>query len=87
MYDYAAALLQAGRPDEAVQILEARLARFDNQNGTVRDLLKQARKASRGNYARQRRGCTTFLHPLRSFVVHPRRSRLVRRASASSAPA
>jgi len=48
MYDYGAALLQAGRPDEAAQILEARLARFDNQNGTVRDLLKRARKASRG---------------------------------------
>ena len=44
MYDYGAALVAAGRPGEAVQILEARLARFDNQNGTVRELLKKARK-------------------------------------------
>jgi len=44
MYDYGAALVAAGRPAEAVQILEARLARFDNQNGTVRQLLKKARK-------------------------------------------
>jgi eukaryotic-like serine/threonine-protein kinase len=48
MYDYGAALLQAGRPAEAVQILEARLQRFDNQNGTVRELLKKARKAAKG---------------------------------------
>ena len=33
MYDYGDALLRAGRPQESVQILEARLARFDNQNG------------------------------------------------------
>ena len=39
--------LPAGQPDEAVQILEARLARFDNQNGTVRELLKKARKAAK----------------------------------------
>ena len=44
MYDYGVALVAAGRPAEAVQILEARLARFDNQNGTVRQLLKKARK-------------------------------------------
>ncbi len=48
MYDYGAALMQAGRPAEAVQVLEARLARFDNQNGTVRDLLKKAKKAAKG---------------------------------------
>jgi serine/threonine-protein kinase len=49
MYDYGQALLQAGRPAEAVQILEARLQRFDNQNGTVRALLKKAKKAAKGN--------------------------------------
>ena len=48
MYDYGAALVAAGRPAEAVQILEARLARFDNQNGTVRQLLKKARKDAKG---------------------------------------
>ncbi|WP_053227767.1 serine/threonine-protein kinase [Solirubrobacter soli] len=47
MYDYGAALVAAGRPAEAAQVLEARLARFDNQNGTVRDLLKKARKAAK----------------------------------------
>jgi predicted Zn-dependent protease len=47
MYDYGAALLQAGRPAEAVQVLQARLARFDNQNGTVRELLKKAQKAAK----------------------------------------
>jgi predicted Zn-dependent protease len=48
MYDYADALVKAGRPAEAVPVLEARLQRFDNQNGTVKALLKQARKASKG---------------------------------------
>ena len=47
MYDYGNALLLAGRPAEAVQILELRLQRFDNQNGTVRALLKKAQKAAR----------------------------------------
>ncbi|HWK26755.1 MAG TPA: protein kinase [Solirubrobacter sp.] len=42
MYDYAAALLAAGRAEEAAQVLEQRLARFDDQNATVRDLLKKA---------------------------------------------
>ena len=35
MYDYAAALVRAGRPAEAIPVLEARLQRFDNQSGTV----------------------------------------------------
>jgi tRNA A-37 threonylcarbamoyl transferase component Bud32 len=47
MYDYASALLAAGRPDEAIPVLEARLQRFDNQNGTVRALLKKAQKATK----------------------------------------
>jgi serine/threonine-protein kinase len=49
MYDYGQALLSAGRPAEAVQVLEARLARFDDQNDTVRALLKKAREAAKGN--------------------------------------
>ena len=41
--------LVAGRPpDEAVPVLEARLDRFDNQNDTVKALLKKARKAAKG---------------------------------------
>jgi hypothetical protein len=48
MYDYAAALVAAGRPAEAVPVLEARLQRFDNQNGTVKALLKKAQKAAKG---------------------------------------
>ena len=47
MYDYGDALYQAGRPDEAVTVLEARLDRFDNQNDTVKALLKKARKAAK----------------------------------------
>jgi tRNA A-37 threonylcarbamoyl transferase component Bud32 len=46
MYDYASALVAAGRPAEAVPVLQARLQRFDNQNGTVRALLKKALKAA-----------------------------------------
>ncbi len=48
MYDYANALVQAGRPAEAVAILEQRLDRFDNQNGVVKALLRRARKDSGG---------------------------------------
>jgi predicted Zn-dependent protease len=48
MYDYGAALLAAGRPQEAAAVLEQRLQRFDNQNGTVKALLKKAQKASKG---------------------------------------
>jgi serine/threonine-protein kinase len=48
MYDYASALVAAGRPAEAVPVLEARLQRFDNQNGTVKALLKKAQKAAKG---------------------------------------
>jgi serine/threonine protein kinase len=43
MYDYGDALVRSGRPDEAIPVLEARLQRFDNQNGTVKALLKKAR--------------------------------------------
>jgi serine/threonine-protein kinase len=46
MYDYAVALVAAGRAQEAVPVLEARLQRFDNQNGTVKALLKKARRGS-----------------------------------------
>ena len=48
MYDYADALVQAGRSAEAVAVLQQRLDRFDNQNGIVKQLLKKARKASGG---------------------------------------
>jgi hypothetical protein len=48
MYDYADALVKAGRPAEAIPVLEARLQRFNNQNGTVRALLKKAQSASDG---------------------------------------
>jgi len=48
MYDYANALVQAGRAAEAVAVLQQRLDRFDNQNGIVKALLKKARKASGG---------------------------------------
>jgi serine/threonine protein kinase len=44
MYDYADALVRAGRANEAIPVLQARLARFDNQNGTVRALLKKAQR-------------------------------------------
>ena len=47
MYDYGAALSPAGRPAEAVAVLQQRLQRFDNQNGTVKALLKKAQKAPR----------------------------------------
>ncbi len=56
MYDYADALVQADRPQEAVPVLQARLQRFDDQNGVVRALLRQAqggggpgRKKPKGN--------------------------------------
>jgi type IV secretory pathway VirB10-like protein len=48
MYDYAAALVQSGRPAEAIPVLQTRLQRFDNQNGTVKALLKKAQKAAKG---------------------------------------
>ncbi|HEY6886378.1 MAG TPA: hypothetical protein VI300_01325, partial [Solirubrobacter sp.] len=47
MYDYGAALLAAGRPQEAAAVLQERLQRFDNQNGTVKALLKKAEKAAK----------------------------------------
>ncbi len=47
MYDYADALVRADRPQEAIPVLEARLQRFDNQNGTVRALLKKAKRDAR----------------------------------------
>jgi serine/threonine-protein kinase len=48
MYDYAAALVASGRAAEAVPVLQTRLQRFDNQNGTVKALLKKAQKAANG---------------------------------------
>jgi len=49
MYDLADALVRAGRPQDAIPILQARLQRFDNQNGTVNALLKKAeREAGQG---------------------------------------
>jgi serine/threonine-protein kinase len=48
MYDYAVALVQSGRPADAIPVLQARLQRFDNQNGTVKALLKKAQKATKG---------------------------------------
>jgi predicted Zn-dependent protease len=42
MYDYADALVRSGRPTEAIPVLQQRLQRFDNQNGTVTALLRKA---------------------------------------------
>jgi predicted Zn-dependent protease len=44
MYDLADALVRSGRPQEAIPILQARLQRFDNQNGTVEALLRKAQQ-------------------------------------------
>ena len=51
MYDLADALVRAGRPQEAIPILEARLRRFDNQNGTVKALLRKAQQEASGGAA------------------------------------
>jgi serine/threonine protein kinase len=45
LYSYGDALLQTGRADEAVEVLEARLA-FEDQRETVETLLAQARAAA-----------------------------------------
>ena len=44
MYDLADALVRSGRPQDAIPILQARLQRFDNQNGTVEALLRKAQQ-------------------------------------------
>ncbi len=44
MYDLADALVRSGRPQEAIPILQERLQRFDNQNGTVEALLRKAQE-------------------------------------------
>jgi predicted Zn-dependent protease len=44
MYDLADALVRSGRPQDAIPILQERLQRFDNQNGTVEALLRKAQE-------------------------------------------
>ncbi len=48
MYDLADALMRSGRPQDAIPILQARLQRFDNQNGTVKALLRRAEREAGG---------------------------------------
>jgi eukaryotic-like serine/threonine-protein kinase len=48
MYDYADALVRSGQPAAAIPVLQERLRRFDNQNGTVRALLAEARRQAAG---------------------------------------
>jgi serine/threonine-protein kinase len=46
MYDYADALVRSGRPADAIPVLQERLRRFHNQDGTVRALLAKAQQAA-----------------------------------------
>src|SRR5206468_12812654 len=48
MYDLADALVRSGRPQEAIPVLQTRLQRFDNQNGTVNALLRRAEQEAGG---------------------------------------
>jgi hypothetical protein len=42
MYDLADAYVRSGQPQAAIPLLTERLRRFDNQNGTVKALLRKA---------------------------------------------
>jgi predicted Zn-dependent protease len=51
MYDLADAYVRSGQPQAAIPLLQERLRRFDNQNGTVRALLRKAQHDAGGGAA------------------------------------